>query len=79
VSDEYKDNAGVNETDNAAECDAKYRDLLNMPHHQSSTRPHMSMHDRAAQFAPFDALTGYDDAIEQTARENEERARNEYR
>ena len=46
----------------------KYYDMLNMPHHVSSTRPHMSMHDRAAQFSPFAALVGYDDAVKETAR-----------
>ena len=46
----------------------KYDDMLNMPHHVSSTRPHMSMHDRAAQFSPFAALVGYDDAVKETAR-----------
>ena len=46
----------------------KYDDILNIPHHVSSTRPHMSMHDRAAQFSPFAALVGYDDAVKETAR-----------
>ena len=46
----------------------KYDDILNMPHHASSTRPRMSMHDRAAQFSPFAALVGYDDAVKETAR-----------
>ena len=46
----------------------KYDDILSMPHHVSSTRPHMSMHDRAAQFSPFAALVGYDDAVKETAR-----------
>ena len=46
----------------------KYDDILNMPHHVSSTRPHMPMHDRAAQFSPFAALVGYDDAVKETAR-----------
>ena len=46
----------------------KYDDILNMPHHVSGTRPHMSMYDRAAQFSPFAALVGYDDAVKETAR-----------
>ena len=46
----------------------KYDDMLNMPHHVSNTRPHMSMHDRAAQFSPFAALVGYDDAVKETSR-----------
>lgn len=50
----------------------KYDDIINMPHHQSATRPHMSIHDRAAQFAPFAALTGYGDAISGTSQANDE-------
>lgn len=46
----------------------KYDDIIDLPHHQSSTRPHMSGIDRAAQFSPFAALTGYDSAVEETAR-----------
>ena len=46
----------------------KYDDILSMPHHVSSTHPHMPMHDRAAQFSPFAALVGYDDAVKETAR-----------
>ena len=46
----------------------EYDDIINLPHHQSSKRQHMSNHQRAAQFAPFAALTGYDAAIDETAR-----------
>ena len=46
----------------------KYEDIINLPHHVSATRPQMSMMDRAAQFSPFAALTGYDDAIKETGR-----------
>ena len=46
----------------------KYKDIINLPHKQSTRRPHMSLLDRAAQFAPFAALTGYDDAIKETGR-----------
>ena len=46
----------------------KYDHIINLPHHQSSTRPHMSNHDRAAQFSPFAALSGHEEAIEETAR-----------
>ncbi len=46
----------------------EYDDIINLPHHQSEKRPHMSLYDRAAQFAPFSALTGHDDAIKETAR-----------
>ena len=43
------------------------------PHHVSKTRPQMPMSDRAAQFAPFAALTGYDAAIKETGRLTDER------
>ncbi len=46
----------------------KYDDIIGLPHHQSSTRPHMSGIDRAAQFSPFAALVGYESAVEETAR-----------
>lgn len=46
----------------------QYDDIINLPHHQSVTRPHMSNYDRAAQFSPFAALTGHDEAIKETAR-----------
>lgn len=52
---------------------SKYDDIINLPHHQSEDRPHMSLHDRAAQFSPFAALTGYDEAIEETTRITEEK------
>lgn len=45
-----------------------YDDIINLPHHTSTSRPRMSAHDRAAQFSPFAALTGYDSAITETAR-----------
>lgn len=41
----------------------EYDDIINLPHHVSKVHPQMSMQARAAQFAPFSALTGYDDAI----------------
>ena len=46
----------------------KYADIFTLPHRQSATRKHMSRYDRAAQFAPFKALTGYDDMIAEEAR-----------
>lgn len=46
----------------------QYEDIINMPHHVSEKRAHMSRHSRAAQFAPFAALTGYEDALEESAR-----------
>ena len=51
----------------------RYDDIINLPHHVSPTRKQMSMHDRAAQFAPFAALVGYDDAVAETARLTENR------
>ena len=46
----------------------RYDDMLDMPHPVSSARPHMSMLDRAAQFSPFAALTGYHEVIDETGR-----------
>lgn len=46
----------------------EYSDIIDLPHHVSATRPRMSMIDRAAQFSPFAALTGYDAAIKETGR-----------
>ena len=45
-----------------------YADIIDMPHWQSPTRPHMSLHDRAAQFAPFAALTGYHEMVGEEAK-----------
>ena len=46
----------------------QYDDIIQLPHHVSLTRPQMPMQDRAAQFSPFAALTGYDAAVKETAR-----------
>ena len=51
----------------------RYDDIMDLPHHQSGERTHMSLHDRAAQFAPFAALTGHEEAIEETARLTDEK------
>ena len=45
-----------------------YEDIIHLPHHQSSNHPHMSLYDRAAQFSPFAALTGFDGVIAETSR-----------
>ena len=45
-----------------------YDDIINLPHHVSTKHPRMSLEARSAQFAPFAALTGYEDAIEETGR-----------
>lgn len=50
----------------------KYADIIDLPHHQSDTRPKMSNYDRAAQFSPFAALTGHADSIKETARLTDE-------
>ena len=50
-----------------------YDDIINLPHHVSDHHPHMSMSDRAAQFSPFAALTGYGDLVNETVRYTEER------
>lgn len=52
---------------------SRYADMYDLPHHQSPTRPHMSMQDRAAQFSPFAALTGYDEAVKEVERLTEKR------
>ena len=51
----------------------RYNEIINLPHHVSKTRPQMPMSDRAAQFAPFAALTGYDAAIKETGRLTDEK------
>ena len=51
----------------------KYDEIIKLPHHVSKTRPQMPMSDRAAQFAPFAALTGYDSAIKETGRLTDEK------
>lgn len=50
-----------------------YSDIISHPHHVSKTRPQMSELERAAQFSPFAALTGYDAAIKETGRLTDER------
>ena len=51
----------------------KYDDIINLPHHVSKKHPQMSLHDRAAQFSPFAALTGHNAAINETARLTDEK------
>ena len=50
----------------------EYDDIINLPHYVSKVHPQMSMMNRAAQFAPFAALTGHNAAIEEAARNFEE-------
>ena len=51
----------------------KYDDIINFSHHVSTKHQQMSMTERAAQFSPFAALTGHEDAIQETARVTMER------
>ena len=51
--------------------DNPYSDIIDLPHHVSKDRPHLSMHQRAAQFSPFAALVGYDEVIEETRRQTD--------
>lgn len=55
----------------------RYDDIIHLPHHVSKTHPQMPLADRAAQFAPFAALTGHADAIRETERLVEERVEHE--
>ena len=48
-----------------------YADIINLPHHVSKVHPQMSMAQRAAQFSPFAALVGYEDVIDETARQTD--------
>lgn len=52
-----------------------YDDIINLPHHVSSKHSRMSMYNRAAQFSPFSALTGYEKAIEEVRKKQEEKMR----
>lgn len=51
----------------------RYEDIIDLPHHVSSHHHRMSIYDRAAQFSPFAALTGFDGAIKETARLTDQR------
>ena len=55
------------------ESETKYADIIGLPHHTSRTRPRMSVSARAAQFAPFAALTSYGAAVDETARLTDDR------
>ena len=50
-----------------------YDDIINLPHPVSKNHPQMPLRDRAAQFAPFAALTGHAEAIRETARRHMEK------
>ena len=49
----------------------EYADIIDLPYRKSEKRRHMSLYNRAAQFAPFAALTGYGDAVKEVARYTE--------
>lgn len=55
-----------------ASAEQVYADIIGLPHHVSQIHPPMPMLNRAAQFAPFAALTGYEAAVEETARLTED-------
>ncbi len=57
-----------------ADAREKYKDIIDLPHHVSKKRPHMGARDRAGQFSPFAALTGFDDSIEETGRYTDSRS-----
>lgn len=50
----------------------RYDDMLELPHHRSDKRSHMSKENRAAQFASFAALTGFEEQIEEAGKQNAE-------
>ena len=50
-----------------------YADIIDLPHHQSESRPQISLYDRVAQFSPFAALSGYDDMVREEARLTDQR------
>ena len=52
---------------------SEYDDILHLPHHVSASHPPMPRSDRAAQFAPFRALSGYEDDVAETARLTDQR------
>ena len=51
----------------------KYDNIINLPHYESKKHPRMSLEARSAQFAPFAALTGYDETIKETARQTDKK------
>ena len=54
-----------------------YDDIINQPHYEPKHHPRMSMWNRAAQFAPFAALTGYDAAIREVTEQREQSKKTE--
>ena len=60
-------NSNTSQSVDTKKIPAKYADIFDMPAHKSNVHPQMSIENRAAQFAPFAALVGYDDAVEEAA------------
>ena len=60
-------------------AEKKYKDIIDLPHPTSRKHPRMSLEARAAQFAPFAALSGHDEVIKQAEYEEEERYKNLYK
>ena len=52
---------------------SRYKDIINLPHHISKRHPRLSLEKRAAQFSPFAALTGYEEATDETSRLTDEK------
>ena len=59
------------------EQEKDYSDIIGLPHHVSARHPQMPRGDRAAQFSPFAALAGYEEAVEQAAEYEERRVEQE--
>lgn len=58
---------------NKTNAEELYADIINLPHHELTTRQRMPLINRAASFSPFAALTGYDEAVKETARQTSKR------
>ena len=58
---------------NNQNAEAVYADIVHLPHHEPTTRKRMPLINRAASFAPFTALTGYDESVKEAARLTNER------
>lgn len=66
----------MSESENKTESEILYGDIISLPHHVSVRHPRMTMEARAAQFSSFAALTGHEDAIEETSAEHFQSVRN---
>lgn len=58
------------ETDQGLQDAGRYEDIIHLPHHVSTKHPQMPAQDRAAQFAPFAALTGHEEVIKETEKQH---------